>query len=287
MLLSRRFREHRAMSISRITTTGRHVPSRHLPSRLLVIATIGLATLSACGTEQPEAAGANGSNDGIASLDDTDDPADDTADVPADGDSDATGTTIADTGDELEAPEDIEEAMTLFQSCMTEHGVEGGGMVMATRAEDGGTIQVGNVSEDDEGPVTQIEEIDPEVFEAANEACSPHLANAMPEFDLTPEQEAALEDARLEFEACMKEAGVEMPEMSTSDGGATMSINVSSADADGALPAIGIDDIDFDAFNEAAEGCQSVYDDYPELDDVMGGAGSTGGFVVSNKVSAP
>ena len=42
--------------------------------------------------------------------------------------------------------------------------------------------------------------IDVEEMEAANEACRGHLENAAPDFDLTPEQEAAMEDARLEFD---------------------------------------------------------------------------------------
>jgi hypothetical protein len=237
-----------------------------------MVTAISLVPFSACGTEQPESAA-----DGVASLDDsTGEPTDDTTGEP----SEATATTVRE--EALEAPEDIEEAMTLFQACMEEHGVEGGGMMVATSFGEGGTIEVRNDEIDEPGPQMRMEEIDPEVFEAADEACRGHLDNAMPEFDLTPEQEAAMEDASLEFTACMEAAGVEMPEMST-PGGDTLTLNVSGGEATSSA-GVAIDDIDFEEFNRAAEGCQSVYDEYPELDDVMGGGGR---FVVSNEVKAP
>jgi hypothetical protein len=121
-------------------------------------------------------------------------------------------------------------------------------------------------------------EIDEKLIEAS-EACRGHLANATPEFDLTPEQQAALEDAQLAFQQCMEEHGIE-------GGGFTISVG------DG--PALDVDeqqdeqaapppqDVDPEEFQAAAEECQSVYDDYPELDDVLPDGGPMGGVSVGS-----
>lgn len=242
---------------------------RTAPHRRLAAVLAGACVaLAACGSGEGTA-----SNDGVASLDTgTDDTGTDDTDTSDEGDV------------ELDAPADPEEAMALFQSCMTDHGVEGGGFAIATRSgSDGEMIEVGSDPLDSEElPAMPMEEIDPEVFEAANEACNGHLANAMPEFDLTPEQEAAMEDARLEFEQCMEEQGVEMPEMVTRGDGGSLSISVGGETGE-PVPALSLDDIDMDAFNAAAEECQKVYDEYPELDDVMQG----GGAMVVGRVDAP
>jgi hypothetical protein len=241
-------------------------------------------TGAACGSD--EDAGANAAGDGVASLrDETIDLTDDAATV---------GSDEAAAG-ELEAPEDPEEAFALYDACLQEHGVDPGeGFVVIASDEalavspdqaapagslpEGDQVFVNGRGLDGEDPP----EITPELIEAS-EACQGHLANATPDFDLTPEQEAAMEDAQLEFQQCMEEHGIE-------GGGFSVSI--------GEGPAIGVDEapdemtttppvaVDPEEFQAAAEECRAVYEDYPELDDVFPGGGPGGGVFVGRSENA-
>jgi hypothetical protein len=234
-----------------------------------------LVALAACGSD---ASGA-GDADGVASLRDT-------SEQPASvGDSQETST-----GDgELEAPEDPEEAFALFNECLEEHGVDpgegfmvaGGETAIAVAPADGGGDEPGSGPRDQvfvsgEGPGASLPEIDEE-FLAANEACRGHLANADRGFDLTPEQEAAMEDAQLAFQQCMTEHGIE-------GGGFSISLGEGQAldvqEAPDAQAAAAPVEIDPEEFQAAAEECQSVYEDYPELDDVFPDGGPGGPVVV-------
>ena len=240
----------------------------------------------ACGSEG--AGDANAADDGVASLrDQSGDEADDST---------TAASSASDTrGGELEAPEDPEEAFALYDQCLQEHGVDPGeGFVVVARDE---AIAVspeqaapaGSLPERDQVVVNaggpdgaEPPEITPELIEAS-EACQGHLANATPDFDLTPEQEAAMEDAQLEFQQCMEEHGI-------AGGGFSISF--------GEGPAIGVDEVpeeqttmppvevDPETFQAAAEECRAVYEDYPELDDVFPGGGPGGGVFVSTAENA-
>ena len=247
------------------TSTIRTRSSARRPGTVLALAAL-VAAGAACGSTN-EGADPGGSTDGVASLRET---SGEQTDV--DGSAEESQTSA-----ELEAPEDPDEAFALFDQCLQDHGVDPGeGFVVA-----GGDVALGvapeNRSESGDGPSTQIftsgegpggtlPEMDEE-FLAANEACRGHLANVTRGFDLTPEQEAAMEDAQLAFQQCMSEHGIE---------GGGFSISV------GAGPALGVEeapdaeevppppaDFDPEEFAAAAEQCQSVYDDYPELDGVI------------------
>lgn len=195
---------------------------------------------------------------------------------------------------ELEAPEDPEEAFALYDQCLQEHGVDPGeGFVVADGGDAIAVAPADGATPEGDGPDDQVfvygegpngeqpPEIDEEML-AAMEACRGHLANATPEFDLTPEQQAAMEDAQLAFQQCMEEHGIE-------GGGFTIAIG------DG--PALDVDErqddqaapppteIDPEEFQAAAEECQSVYDDYPELDDVFPDGGPMGGVSVGSAES--
>ena len=89
-----------------------------------------------------------------------------------------------------------------------------------------------------------------------------------------------MEDAQLTFQQCMEEHGIE-------GGGFSISVG------DG--PALDVDEqrpttrrrrlpptVDPEEFQAAAEECQSVYDDYPELDDVLPDGGPMGGVSVAH-----
>ena len=124
---------------------------------------------------------------------------------------------------ELEAPDDPEEAFALYDQCLQDHGVDPGeGFVVAGEGDaiavappraghagDGdGARQPGVRLRRGRRTANSRREIDEEML-AAMEACRGHLANATPEFDLTPEQQAAMEDAQLAFQQCMEEHGIE------------------------------------------------------------------------------
>ena len=90
--------------------------------------------------------------------------------------------------------------MLAFARCMREHGVE-----VPDPGSGQGMIRVGG----EDG-------LDPEEFQAANEACREHLDGVVSEEGprLTPEQR----DAMLAFARCMRENGVDMPDPND-DGG--------------------------------------------------------------------
>lgn len=246
----------------------------------VVVALVGLVlTAAACGAEDH---GDGAAVDGVASLRDA--SAEETDGETSDQAADSTS------GGELDAPEDPDEAFALFNECLEEHGVDvGDGFVVAggdvaldvapaNRAE-AGDGQATQVFVAGEGPGGTLPEID-EDFLAANEECQPHLANVTRGFDLTPEQEAAMEDAQLAFQQCMSEHGIDGGGFSIAIG-AGPALEVEEGPDAERVPPPSIEDIDPEQFAAAAEECQSVYDEYPELDGVLpdGGPGVFAGRV--------
>jgi hypothetical protein len=197
---------------------------------------------------------------------------------------------------ELEAPDDLEEAMALYDQCLQDHGVDPGqGFVVSAGGDTvavapAGGATTGNELSDDQVFVDaqdadgkEIPPPDEDLIEAA-EACRGHLANATPDFDLSPEQEAAMEDAQLDFQQCMEDHGIEGGGFSISVGGGGPGLAVvEHEDAEQAAPPPS--DIDPEQFQAAAEECQSVYDDYPELRDVFPDGGPVGGVPVAHAES--
>jgi hypothetical protein len=247
---------------------------------MIVLAAMGVA-LVGCGS-------GDGGGDGVASLGTTDGTVSESEGATADADDAA-----------LEAPEDIEEAMDLFQRCMEDHGVETPeGVVVSRDGEE--SIAVGgappmvfdstNDADGDTPPVDDDEAsegaapppIDVEEIEAANEACRGHLENAAPQFDLTPEQEAAMEDAQLEFSQCMEEQGVELPEMAAGADDLGVHVEVFEEGVGDAPPPI-----DPEELEAASQVCQKIYDQYPELDDVFGEGGMAGPAIRVSEAGEP
>jgi hypothetical protein len=255
--------------------------------RLVAVSALAGALLAgtACGSDDGSA---DAATDGVASL------REESADEP-DASAAEEGSASDTTGGELEAPEDPEEAFALYDACLQEHGVDpGDGFVVAAgdasiavapdRGAPGGSVPEGDqVVVNAVGPDgAEPPEITPELIEAS-EACQGHLANATPDFDLTPAQEAAMEDAQLEFQQCMEDHGIE-------GGGFSISF--------GEGPAIGVEEapqelttmppveIDPEEFQAAAEECRSVYENYPELDDVFPDGGEAGGVFVGRADNA-
>ena len=186
-----------------------------------------------------------------------------------------------------------EEAFALYDQCLQDHGVDPGeGFVVAaaatrsrSRPPAAPTPRTATRSDDQVFVYAQDAERqrscrapDDELI-AASEACRGHLANATPDFDLTPEQEAAMEDAQLAFQQCMEDHGIEGGGFSISVGGGPGTRGRRAAGRRPGGPALP-SDVDPEEFQAAAEECQSVYDDYPELDDVFPDGGPMGGVSV-------
>ena len=78
-----------------------------------------------------------------------------------------------------------------------------------------------------------------------------------------------MEDARLEFQQCMEDQGIELPEMTRGADDIGVHVEVfEEGDGNPTPPPIDIEEI-----RGRAEDCQSVYDEYPELEDVFGEGG--------------
>ncbi len=99
-------------------------------------------------------------------------------------------------GSEAPSPSvDPEEAFLAFARCMRENGIDMPDPGSGTQ----GTIRIGG----EDG-------VDPEQFEAANEACREHLAGVAPQEG--PQLSDEQRDAMLAFARCMREQGIDMPD---------------------------------------------------------------------------
>jgi hypothetical protein len=258
----------------------------------MLSALVALSVLTLIGGACGSAADDDAQADGVASLRDASHDDEVSADDTTGG---ATDAASSEESSELEAPEDPEEAFALYDQCLQDHGVDpgqgfvvAGGDAIAVAPADGAK-PAGGANSDGDGPDSQVfvygegpngeqpPEVDQELLDAS-EACRGHLANATPDFDLTPEQQAAMEDAQLAFQQCMEEHGIEGGGFTISLGdGAALDVD-ERADDQAPPPA----EVDPEQFQAAAEECQSVYDDYPELDDVLPDGGPMGGVAVGS-----
>ena len=200
---------------------------------------------------------------GVATL--TDETSEtDTGDEPGDS-----GTDDSDSDGSVDAPDDPELAYARYDECMAEFGFDFQTSI-AGEGDDGLTVEDQTFELDD--PQAQgfdsPEDFD-ESFDEANAACEQHLANVDTGFDLDPEQQALLEDAQLEWAACMRDQGIDIPDMDTTGGGQAIIIETGPVEGDpqGGGELGGGADFDFAAFDEANKLCESAFD---ELDDVFG-----------------
>jgi hypothetical protein len=184
------------------------------------IAVVLAATLAACG---------NGDDDGVATI----------------GGSD-TGS-----GSTASPSVDPEDALAEFAECMRENGIED--FPDPQIGEDGG-IQIG--AGGDGGPPT---EEDRQAIDDAMAVCEDLLPQGEGPGEISEEDQAAAQDAAVEFAECMREHGIEeFPDPEFSDDG-------------GILQQIG-DNVDpsSDEFREAEDACRSV------LEDALPGRGEGG-----------
>jgi hypothetical protein len=176
-----------------------------------------------------------------------------------------------DSADEVEAPTDRNEAFVLYDRCMAKEGFP---TDAAGQANEGPTIQRAG-SEDEAAPTQQIGgpwrpiDIAPEdleAFEAANEVCSAHLANISQGEELTPEQQAALEDANLKVQQCITDKGFDVR---IHIGGGAGSGVVQNEEAGEEAPPFNQEEDDREEINAAIAECMEIFNEYPELAEVV------------------
>jgi hypothetical protein len=173
-----------------------------------VLATALILVLAACGGSDD--------SDGVASLTDT----------TGQGTTDS-GQGSGDDGSGGSSQEQREEAALEFAQCMREHGI------------------------DFPDPVNgrfdfNLDRGDQQKVEAAQEACADILEDAGPP-PLDEEQQAELQEATLEFAACMREHGIDMPDPKFEDGGGILQMLPEGAEDD-------------PRFEEAQDACQPILD---------------------------
>lgn len=196
-----------------------------------------LLLLSACGsTATATNDNANDSADSqtVASLpeaapDDTPDSSDD---------SDAAANSSTEEASEDGADLSPEEAQLKFEQCLEDAGIDS-----PFSSADGEAI-VG-AEGDEGGQVLALDLNDDESFEAF-EKCNEIMSDAFGEFTPSPEQDALMQDAELEFSRCMAEQGFDV----STDGGIELDADLDISDLDAAASEC---DSAFDTLNDAFE----------------------------------
>ena len=152
---------------------------------------------------------------------------------------------------------DPEAAMDAFAKCMREHGVD---VQISTSGDDNGTIVNGEAG----GPKPSGgagTDKGKDVFQAANKACAPLL----PKGGVNgggPGMDPEMQQKMLDFSACMREHGIDMPDPKFENGGAT--VQIGGPDDEGSNI-----DPNSQAFKDAEKACERLLPDK--------GAGAGGG----------
>lgn len=209
-------------------------PNTLRPLRLAVLAAAVILLLAGCGGSD--------SSDGIASLEGGEGETTTTA---------ATGTTV-----------DREQAMLDFAQCMRDNGID----MADPTTDENGNLQMMRPSGGGEGGA--FEPADREAMQAAREACSQYLEGIAQGFDRPDMTE--MQDLMLEYAACMRENGVDMPDpdfSATGEGG-----------GQGPGARLGFNSGDYDrndpTFQAANEVCREVFGANSQLGFLGGGPGS-------------
>ena len=211
------------------------------PGRLAALAVTVVLMVAGCG--------GSGDGTGIASLEG--------------GSDDPTATTAtADT-----TAVDPEQAMLDFAQCMRDQGID----MADPTTDENGNFQMMRPSGGGEGG--EFDPADREAMQAAREACSEYLEGLAQQFDRPDMTE--MQDLMLEYAACMRENGVDMPDPDFAD----------SADSPGQGPGarLGFTSGDYDpddpVFQAANEACQDIFgsDGMPGMMGGFPGGGPGGG----------
>ena len=210
-----RLRSHRTAARGRLRAAL-------VPVLVLLLA----VTLAACGS-------GSGEDDGVATL--------------------AQGESGAADGNE-EVPTDPAERALAFAECMRENGVpdfpdpelnaDGNPEFKLERRSDSGAAGSDQALDGDASPKPDVMEPDG-AMQQAMEAC----ADLSPRGEMSPEDQAAMQDAMLEFAQCMRDHGVDMPDPDFSGDGAVIMQGPGSINPDDPK------------FQEAQEACEGILGD--------------------------
>jgi hypothetical protein len=160
--------------------------------RLAAVLVLG-GLLAGCG------GGGGDDDDGVASVDESAAADESTEDEDGDG---AGGGSVDET--------EMQDAALEYAQCMRDHGIDMPDPVF----QDGGmSIGFGP----DSGADPESEE-----FKAAEEECRPILEEARPDVQLSPEQQAEMQDKLTAMAECMRARGHDMPDPQVADDGGVM-----------------------------------------------------------------
>ncbi len=214
--------------------------------RIMIIASAALLVLGACTTPGTSA------GDGVATLSD---------EAPAGVDSPVQDSLTP------------EEAVDAYNKCVTDEGLpelamtgspgEGGSVVLNSSTPGDGSQKLEGDPSDPEAGTFDEETFDFDKYDEVNQKCGQYLQAAFGDFELSPEQEAAVKDAELALNKCMKEQGIDMPELATpglgTSNGSLDPEDPGASSSDGSM--IGVAEEDFERFEEAFEACSHVFDE--------------------------
>lgn len=175
--------------------------------RLAAVLVLG-GMLAGCG------GGGGDEDDGVASIDES--AAADESDDQDDEDTSGGGGRIDDS--------EMQDAMLEYAQCMRDNGID----MPDPEFEEGGGISLGIDSEG--GPDPESEE-----FKAAQEECEPIIEEVRPDVQLSPEEQAEMQDQLVAMAECMRARGHDMPDPQVDDGGGVR-ITRGAPDDEGAGP---------------------------------------------------
>jgi len=162
--------------------------------RLAAVLVLG-GVLAGCG------GGGGGDDDGVASIDENA-AADDTTD-----DEETSGPG----GGRVDETE-MQDAALEYAECMRDNGID----MPDPEFEEGGGVSIG-IGSADGGIDPESEE-----FQAAEEECRPILEEARPDVQLSPEEQAEMQDRLVAMAECMRARGHDMPDPQVSEDGGVM-----------------------------------------------------------------
>lgn len=145
--------------------------------------------------------------------------------------------------------------MADYESCLEDEGIP---PALFAFEEGGVDVDDPQAEADAEAAMEALEDIDPALLEEAAEACAPLLENVAGIPDLTPEQEALMEDANAAFQECMTEQGIDPSFFEFPGDGAELEAGQPQSE-DPQAGGFNAEDFDEEAFNAAAEACEDTF----------------------------
>jgi hypothetical protein len=181
-------------------------PARRALTPLRIMAAVGAVAVVAAVAfvGMSDGSGEDDATDGVASIDGTESADGEGDDDPSGG---GGGGRIDDS--------DFQDAMLEYAACMREHGID---MPDPQFGADGeGGVMIGGPGPDGGGQGPAQED-----FEAADEACQPIMDEVRPDIQLTPEEQAEMQDQQVAVAQCMRDKGWDMPDPQVNEDGSVM-----------------------------------------------------------------